>query len=312
MYKVTRYTPQHYQQWNRLVAQSRQATFLFDRRYMDYHADRFQDHSLIIYRKQQPFALLPGNVCNNTFYSHQGLTYGGLVTDNRATATHVCEAFNAINDYLRSTNVTTVHYKPVPYIYHLLPADEDLYALFLQCHATLVSRNVSSAIALQHPLKFAESRRSGLRKAIATGYTVRQSNDIGAFWQLLTSSLYQRHHAKPVHTAAEMELLRSHFPQAIQLFMVYDNSQPIAGSLLYITPQVVHTQYIATSEQGRQTGALDLLFQYLIFQHHFPQAYFDFGTSAADNLCHIAQQLFFQKQGFGARAVCYDQYQYQL
>ena len=47
---IRRYTPEKADEWNRFVAQSKNGTFLFDRRYMDYHADRFQDHSLMFYR----------------------------------------------------------------------------------------------------------------------------------------------------------------------------------------------------------------------------------------------------------------------
>ena len=45
MIAVRPYTPDEAECWNELVAQSRNGTFLFDRRYMDYHSDRFADHS---------------------------------------------------------------------------------------------------------------------------------------------------------------------------------------------------------------------------------------------------------------------------
>lgn len=312
MYEVTRYTPDHHDEWNSLVAQSKQGTFLFDRRYMDYHADRFADHSLMVYRNQRLFALLPGNVSGEEYHSHQGLTYGGLITDSRATATHVCEAFVAINDHLRQAGLKRVVYKPVPSIYHLLPADDDLYALFMRCGARLVARNVSSTVVLARRLKFAESRLSGLRKAQASGYTVGQSDDLDTFWHILTHNLQQRYGAQPVHTAQEMRLLKSRFPDFIRLYMVYRGSHPLGGTVVYLTPQVVHTQYIAATDEGKHTGALDLLFHHLLNEQHFTQAYFDFGTSAQADSCEVVDNLIFQKQGFGGRALCYDRYQYEL
>ena len=95
MITVTRYTPKNHQTWNEFVKQSRQGTFLFDRNYMDYHQDRFHDHSLMIYYKDKLYALLPANevvsASNNEIpqkelVSHQGLTYGGLLTCNKMTA----------------------------------------------------------------------------------------------------------------------------------------------------------------------------------------------------------------------------------
>ena len=74
MLEIVRYTPDQKQAWNDFVSRSKNGTFLLDRNYMDYHADRFTDHSLMVYRRDKLYALLPGNIAGDTFYSHQGLT----------------------------------------------------------------------------------------------------------------------------------------------------------------------------------------------------------------------------------------------
>lgn len=51
MYNVELYTPERKKEWNIFIENAKNSTFLFDRNYMDYHADRFQDSSLMIYRK---------------------------------------------------------------------------------------------------------------------------------------------------------------------------------------------------------------------------------------------------------------------
>ena len=50
MFEVKQYTQEQAQEWNEFIEDSRQGTFLFNRSYMDYHADRFQDASLMIYK----------------------------------------------------------------------------------------------------------------------------------------------------------------------------------------------------------------------------------------------------------------------
>jgi len=299
-------------EWNLFVASSKNGTFLFDRRYMDYHSDRFEDCSLMVYRKNQLFALLPGNRKDKTYVSHQGLTYGGLVTGGQATAEHVCDIFVAVNAWLKEHHFQKVIYKPVPWIYHSLPADEDLYALFVRCQARLVERDVSSTIVFANRLKFAESRLSGVRKARRNGLVVRESDDIESFWSILTQNLQIKYGAMPVHTALEMRLLKDRFPQHIRLFMTYQSETPLGGTVLYLTPQVVHTQYISASLEGKQQGALDLLFDHLLNEEDFGRPYFDFGTSARENSNEVNSSLIFQKQGFGGRSVCYDWYEYDL
>ena len=63
------YTPAMHDEWNSFVARARNATFLFDRRYMDYHADRFTDHSIVFRRKGHVVALLP---LNKDFEANKG------------------------------------------------------------------------------------------------------------------------------------------------------------------------------------------------------------------------------------------------
>ena len=312
MFEVRQYTADRASEWNLFVATSKNGTFLFDRRYMDYHSDRFEDCSLMVYRKGRLFALLPGNRKGDVFVSHQGLTYGGFVTDAQATAEHVCEAFVAVNEWLRTEDFRKVVYKPVPWIYQLLPAEEDVYALFVRCHARLVERDVSSTVFLHHRLKFTESRLSGIRKARRCGFEVRESDDIDAFWTILSENLRVKYNTMPVHTASEMRLLKERFPDKIRLFMTYRGDVPMGGTVLYLTPQVVHTQYISASSEGKQLGALDLLFDYLLNEMDFHRPYFDFGTSARDNSNEVLSSLIFQKQGFGGRSVCYDWYEYDL
>lgn len=137
MFEIKRYTPDLADEWNAFVAQSKNGTFLFDRGYMDYHADRFHDHSLIIYRRGKCYALLPGCVDGDTFYSHKGLTYGGLVMSDKTTAADVVQIFKLLNVMLKEEGIKRVVYKPVPWIYHRQPSEEDLYAIVEICGATM-------------------------------------------------------------------------------------------------------------------------------------------------------------------------------
>ena len=45
--------------WNSFLERSKNGTFLLNRNYMDYHADRFDDHSLVVRRDGEMYALIP-------------------------------------------------------------------------------------------------------------------------------------------------------------------------------------------------------------------------------------------------------------
>ncbi len=310
--EIRRYRREDKELWNSFVSKARNATFLFDRNYMDYHADRFDDNSFMFYHKGKLKAVLPANVAGDTLYSHQGLTYGGLLLDKKATVEDVLECFDSLNSWLRENGISKVVYKALPWIYQQYPSEEDLYALTWKCKAQLISRDIASTIVIDNKLKFAESRKSGIRKALSLNIEVGESNDVDGFWHVLEDNLGNRYNAKPVHTANEMKLLMSRFPNNIRLYVAKMNGEIVGGTLIYVTPQVVHTQYISASVEGKKHGALDLLFDYIINKVYANCRYFDFGKSTEHGGAYLNEPLIFQKEGFGGRGVCYDWYQWEL
>lgn len=310
--EIRRYRREDKELWNSFVSKARNATFLFDRNYMDYHADRFDDNSFMFYHKGKLKAVLPANVAGDTLYSHQGLTYGGLLLDKKATVEDVLECFDSLNSWLRENGISKVVYKALPWIYQQYPSQEDLYTLTWKCKAQLISRDIASTIVIDNKLKFAESRKSGIRKALSLNIEVGESNDVDGFWHVLEDNLGNRYNAKPVHTASEMKLLMSRFPNSIKLYVAKMNGEIVGGTLIYVTPQVVHTQYISASVEGKKHGALDLLFDYIINKVYANCRYFDFGKSTEQGGAYLNEPLIFQKEGFGGRGVCYDWYQWEL
>lgn len=311
MFEIKRYTSLDKEKWNAFVSKAKNATFLFYREYMDYHADRFSDYSLMVFRKEKLYALLPANRVESTLYSHQGLTYGGLVLDFKATTEDVLLAFKQINIFLKQSNIYQVIYKAIPSIYHIVPSQEDLYALF-RLGAQLIERNISSTIIQKNAIRFTESRKSGLRKALANDVIVQESEDYVAFWEILIENLSNRYNTKPVHSLEEILFLKSRFPQNIKLYVAIYEGTIIAGTVVYITTQVVHTQYISASPLGKEIGGLDILLDRLINITFKTITYFDFGQSTEQHGFYLNSSLIFQKEGFGGRGIVYDIYKYNI
>ena len=312
-FDIVRYTPAQLSEWNTFVSKSKNATFLFDRRYMDYHADRFEDYSLMVYYKSELYALLPANRVADTLYSHQGLTYGGLLMTSDSKTAVVRDAFVAMNNFLRQEGICRVIYKPIPWIYASLPSEEDLFALNNVCKAQVCSRDVATVVMLSHRLPLSELRWRCVKKAWKAGVEIREAQDCSVFWPLLEANLKRRYNARPVHSLEEITLLKSRFPQQIRLFVACKDGRVIGGTLLYICARTIKTQYISANEEGRRVGALDLLFTTLLDKcSENGMEFFDFGTSNRPENDDLNDSLIFQKEGFGGRAVCYDTYEYSL
>lgn len=315
--------------WNRFVQESKQGTFLIDRNFMDYHADRFFDCSLLVYgddvdesdvTDDSLIALFPANWREEekTVYSHQGLTYGGLITKSSITQTEVMQIMQKILMYYEGyLGAKAMVYKPIPYIYSRVPAQEDLYALF-RAGGQLENRSVATVVSTAHPLNMRTLRIRQAKKALEHGFYIERIKDadnqsLAEYWSILESVLMEYHQAKPVHTLEEIALLMHRFPKQIKLFVVRNTDrQIVSGIVVFETDLVAHVQYIASAAEGRKYGALDLLLRHLCNEKYKDKDYVDFGTSTENGGHFLNEGLIFQKEGFGGRAVCYDAYRVEL
>jgi hypothetical protein len=305
---ISVYTPQNKALWDSFVSKSKNGVFLFFRDYMEYHSNRFTDHSLLFFEGERLVALLPANVEGKALQSHGGLTFGGVITNYTMKTPLMLSVFRALITHCRSQGIRELTYKPVPYIYHSAPADEDLYALFT-LNAKLKARSVSSAIYLPNPARFDGNRKDNLRKARKNKLTVKESLDYDAFMKIEAENLIERHGVKPVHTVDEIKLLASRFPGNIKLFASFKDENLLAGVIIYESQNVAHMQYAANSKAGWNLGAQDIIEDYLINEYYRDKKYFDFGIST-ENLGQVLNLgLIKRKENFGASAVVYDAYE---
>ena len=312
MFEIKPYSPEMKSEWDAFVGASKNGLFLFFRDYMDYHHDRFEDYSIVVYRQNKLYALLPANISHDVLYTHQGLTFGGLIVNEYFTAAESITVFKLINTYLRNEGIRKVVYKAIPWLYHQQPAEEDLYAIYRTTNAKLVARDISTAIQLDMPLAYNEMRNRGIKKALHHGIMVEESNRWTDFWEVLTANLQTKYHVSPVHSLSEIRMLKARFPNNIRLFTAQLNNRVLGGTVVYEYGNVAHTQYISASLEGKKLHALDLLLDKLIHEVYQDKTWFDFGKSTEQQGTILNEGLIFQKESFGGRAVCYDWYEWNL
>ncbi len=308
-FSVKRYTAEDKFLWHQFMETSKNATFLFQRDFMEYHADRFTDHSLLVLKKGKPVALLPANIADNTLYSHQGLTYGGLILHKKVKLKEVAAIFSSVLQFLNEKGIETLQIKMLPKIYNRLPADELDYLLFI-ASAERVRADVLSVIDNKNPLRIATNRLEGVKKAQKQGLRIVEENDFKGFWEkILTPNLALRHQALPVHSLGEITDLASKFPINIVQFNVYKDNEIVGGATIFETEAVAHVQYISANADKQQLGTLDFLFEYLITERFRNKRYFDFGTSNENNGKNINEGLLYWKECFGARSIVQSFYE---
>jgi len=304
--EIIKYQSDYLFEWNDFNSKSKNGLFLFHRDYLEYHNDRFVDHSLMISKNNKIICLFPANETNKEIHSHGGLTFGSLIMSFDLKATEVLEIFDLIKKYYSELGFEKIIYKAIPSIFHKYPSDEDLYALFRN-DATLIRRDISSVVALKDKIRFSETKRQSVTKCIKNEIIISENEDFKEYWTLLTDVL-SKFDTKPVHSLEEIEHLKASFPKNIKLFEARKEEELLAGIVIYDYEKVVHTQYMANSQEGRKIGALDFINNSLITEVFKDRNYYSFGISTESQGKHLNSGLIQQKEMMGGRGIALDFY----
>jgi len=306
--EVRRYESKDKPLWNEFIASAKNATFLFNRDFMDYHKERFEDYSLLCLKKGKLVAVLPANYKEEKLYSHQGLTYGGLIIQSKMKLEDYTLIFEITLKYLSKNKIEHLILKELPAIYTSNPSGEFEYIQFL-LEASIIRVDVSSTIKKSTKMSFSSSRKEGCKRAIKRGLKIIEEDEMDTFWnEILIPNLKEKHNTCPVHSLDEIKQLKQSFPKSIRQFNVYDGNKLVAGTTVFETNKVAHSQYISGNQDRSKLGSLDFLHHYLISEVFQEKAFFDFGISTENQGKLINKGLLFWKEGFGARATTYKTY----
>lgn len=280
---------------------------------MEYHQDRFQDFSLLVFdENQQLIAVLPANKVEETLFSHQGLTYGGILLLEKTKLSEVIFILKSIFEYLNALGFKKLIFKEIPTIYNQIPSGELKYLMFLM-QGNLTRRDVLSVVDLKSSFTFSRDRKNGVKRGIKHNLVVKEESNFDSFWnEILIPNLAQKHQVKPVHSLEEIQYLHNKFPKNIRQFNVYQNDTIVAGTTIFETDLVAHSQYISGNSDKNELGSLDFLHDYLISNVFKNKNYFDFGISNENQGRNINEGLLYWKESFGARSITQDFYEVEI
>jgi len=309
--RVAQYCPEHRLLWDSFLKHSKNGVFLFYRDYMEYHANRFVDNSLMFFEGDKLLAVMPANIKDNLLFSHSGLTFGGIISNYEMKTQSMLKIFESLVQYCGTFGIKEIVYKAIPHIYHRVPAEEDLYALF-RYNARLTKREVASTIFEGQRIPFSNNRKRCIQKSKREEFRLERSYDFKAFMNIVEEGLSKKYDAKPTHSADEIQLLAERFPENVKLFVVHKGNKMLAGALVYESVNVAHAQYCAGTDEGKELHATDFILNFLINDYYLKKRYFDFGISTERAGRYLNEYLITYKERFGARAIVYDTYELEI
>lgn len=295
------YSEEYKNIWDDFISKSKNGTFHLKRDFIEYHKNRFTDASLLCFNNGNLLAVIPANKTGEIIYSHQGLTYGGVVVEKDIYLTSYISLFCQLLKNLKETGFEKFIIKQIPWTYTSVINDDFIYCMQL-ANARILKFDVLPHINIANRLEYQERRKRSIKKALKNNFTIQENEKLFNYWELLKIML-STYNATPVHSLEEITYLKEKFPDNIRLFEVYEGNNLLAGILIFETAQVARAQYIASSAKGKETGALDLLFDYLIKDKFANKSYFDFGTTTLEGGSKLNYGLSDQKEGFGARTI---------
>lgn len=308
-YTIHQYEPKDFAIWNAFISTAKNATFLFHRDFMDYHKNKFQDNSLLVFEDDTLVSVLPANRVEGQLYSHQGLTYGGFVFSEKLKMVQILSIVKTVLHYLNTKQIKTLQLKLLPCFYTSYFSEELEYVLFLM-DSKLLRRDCLSVLDLTKSFSFSKERKQCIRRGEKNSLIIKEELNFELFWnEILIPNLDKKHGVKPVHSADEIIVLQEKFPNNIRHFNVYQEDKIVAGTTVFIAGKVVHPQYISGNENKNKLGSLDFLYHHLITAIFKDKHFFDFGISNENHGRKLNEGLQFWKETFGTKTVVQDFYE---
>lgn len=301
---VQRFSSSRDIEWDLFCQNSWNGTFLQSRRFLNYHQDRFEDFSFLIYLENQLVGLAPFARDRDDYehvISHPGTSFGGIVRASVLNGELLTSAFRLLRDELVGLGFEKLTVKHVPLIYHMQPSQDEVFSMWALGGSSSKTL-LSSTIDLRSEVNKSSRRKRGLNLAVRSGLSIVEGFDwLGKLWKVVERNLAERYGVKPVHNLDEIRKIAELFPENVLTFAAISSDKVVAGTIIFRSNLVWHAQYIASSDLGRACSALDYVFEEVIAKARKAGArYFDFGVSNERDGITLNEGLYKFKSEFGA------------
>ena len=308
-YLVKKYHSKYQNQWNAFVQTSANGTFLQQRDYMDYHSDRFEDYSLMIFKEEKLLAVFPAHLSDNQLFVHNGLTYSDVIFLPDFRMAYRIEVYQALFDFLYSEGIAKIHIKTIP-AFLMSQKDESNLYLYYKMQADLTEVKPFFVIETTEGIKLNKDRKKNLNRLQKLPFLFSEDKKhLSDFWQIVTTNLANKHQTTPVHSLSEMQLLSQRFPEKIKLFTLFLEGELVSGALVFVINNSLHFQYIHSSTNKQSRQGVDYLIWQILDRYAGDYQFVSFGSSSKGSQA-LDKGLAYWKQSFGAQM--YNQYFYTI
>jgi len=320
MLRIEEYKAEHEKLWDDFVwKSSKNGTLLHTRKFYQHNVlNALYDASLLFYSGGKLIAVLPSVIDKTNerliFNSHKYCTYGGFVIGTKTSFQLVEKCVGLLLEYAKDKNINEIILRQSLRVYHQYLSDETDYALWKNGFK-IKYRECELVIDLSVDFRslYRSSTKRNIIKASKAGVLVKESNDFGTFWNILTSNLKDKHRVMPAHTLCQIEKLHELIgSEKIKLFGSYLAEEMIGGLLVFVSnSKVVHAQYMASKSNFQRHRPVNALIDHVAeWSKNEGFRYFSLGMANEPGGKETNEGLFRFKEGFGAKGTSRDTVHY--
>tara|TARA_B110000444_G_scaffold260960_1_gene310173 strand:- start:2403 stop:3371 length:969 start_codon:yes stop_codon:yes gene_type:complete len=315
MLKIRKFKLSDNKLWEDFITSSNNGTLFHYRKFLNYHPDdRFEDHSLLIFKKNKLISVFPASIINvnkqKKLISHPGLSVGSLVSLENLSFSDSIEIVKSLVSYSKLNGFSDIQITIPPIIYQKRISNYLEFAYFENGFKYL-KREVSSILFLEENIeenlnKFKSSHKRALKSSINKGVEVKISENFEEFYNILEKNLSIRHNVSPTHTLNELKLIKKTFPNKVMLFSAYKEEAMISGVVNFIVnDHTILAFYISHDNDYQEYRPLNYLF-YSVFDWCIKNNFkiYDFGIFTVNGIPNLGLGRF--KENFGASGVFRD------
>lgn len=305
--EVRKYEEGYREQWEDFIERSANGTFLQRRSFIEYHGDRFEDASLMVWEGEELLSVFPAHRVGDQIFSHQGLSFGGWIIRVGLNEITVEKIISETLELFKSKGIEKVSVTPIPEFYYTQVLSESVYR---HNGFSSASSSPTYVISLPNTIKN-KGRKWALKKANKNAIRIEEGEVDQDFWEklLVPQHLYQMGKL-PVHSWEEIKTLSLAHKGRIRLLSAYLEGKRVGGIVLFKHSKVIRLQYIAVNKEGREKSVMDLMMDYLM---QIPQTqYLDLGGVVDPRTKEPNFGLVYWKESFGSVPKIVHSYQKQL
>lgn len=316
-------------EFDKFIDNSINGTIFHKKAFLNYHPiDRFEDNTLLFYKKWTLIAVFPAAKMTNkengktTLKSHPGSSYGGLVIDRTMGIEDTFDLIDSLTNYAKNEGFDYIEFRLPEKIFYNSNLDTIDFCLLNRGYyreaeelsncivlsqfkgldfETFVSKFKSNSI-FSSKNKVDRNYRHSLNYDLSAEFATNPK-DIEQFYNVLTKTL-TKFDTKPVHSLDELNKILTTFNET-HIFVVKHNDIVIAGQfLLKVNQNGYHMFYNAMDYDYQNMRPANFGMLHLIYKlAQKGEKYYNLGISTEKGGKVINYGLFDFKESFNSEGI---------